>query len=65
MKQWAVKFRVRRLGCCGGKKGYWEVKTQVVTADTAGQAQDQIIHEWSLDNQIEIKQVDSYDQGKQ
>ena len=63
--QWQVTFRQQQKNCCPPGK-YWIVRNEVVEAESAESAEQQVVNSWRYNHSIEIKNVLRIDdeQGK-
>lgn len=62
--KWLVKFSQEQRNCCP-PSSYQIVRTTVVDADTAEQAQQEVLKNWQYNRKITIKSVEEYKDGKQ
>jgi hypothetical protein len=62
--KWTVTFSQEQRNCCPPSK-YQIVRTTVVDADTAEQAQQEVLKSWQYNRKITIKSVEEYKDGKQ
>ena len=61
--KWQVTFSYEKRHCCP-PSSYQIVKTEVVEADTAEQAEQSIVRKWQYHHKIEIKRVGEYNNDK-
>ena len=57
--KWQVTFSYEKRHCCP-PSSYQIVKTVVVEADTAEQAEKLVVRKWQYHHKIEIKRVEEY-----
>jgi hypothetical protein len=57
--KWQVTFSYEKRHCCP-PSSYQIVKTEVVEADTAEQAEQLVVRKWQYHHKIEIKSVERY-----
>jgi hypothetical protein len=57
--KWQVTFSYEKRHCCP-PSSYQIVKTDVVEADTAEQAEQSVVRKWQYHHKIEIKRVEEY-----
>lgn len=62
--KWSVTFSQEQRNCCPPSV-YQIVRTTVVDADTAEQAQQEVLKNWQYNRKITIKSVEEYKDGKQ
>ena len=61
--KWQVTFSHEKRHCCP-PSSYQIVKTVVVEADTAEQAEQSVVRKWQYHHKIEIKRVEEYNNDK-
>jgi hypothetical protein len=61
--KWQVTFSYEKRHCCP-PSSYQIVKTDVVEADTAEQAEQSVVRKWQYHHKIEIKRVEEYNNDK-
>jgi len=57
--KWLVRFNQEQRNCCP-PSAYQIARNVVVEADTAEQAQQQVLTEWRYNHKIKIKNVEEY-----
>ena len=57
--KWLVRFNQEQHNCCP-PGAYQIARNVVVEADTAEQAQQQVLTEWRYNHRIKIKSVEEY-----